>query len=151
MSYKKYRPKTRWIKHVEAGAYLTLPIMQAPIHSSPGLGTASFAIESVVHPSAQKGLSDGQLRQFRIAANVLRLRLSDCFGSDPVESHRNVDVTNRAGKSSKIAPNPTSDHAQEEASNMGAVAENEEEGKEEMRPQLMILGCGGFRAYQYDE
>ena len=61
---------------VEAKAYLTIPLLHAPIFYTPGLGTASFSVDSII-PLSRKKATERRLQLFRSATNVLKLHPYD--------------------------------------------------------------------------
>lgn len=73
--HKTYNRHGYGIEEVHAKAYLTLPLLRAPMSSDPGPGFASFSVSSVLDPSALVALTAGQLRQFKDATNILNLHV----------------------------------------------------------------------------
>ena len=65
------------IAKVQAEAYLTLPLMYAPVLSNPAPRAALFSVNSVLNPSALVGPTPAQLKQFKKAANILSLHVYD--------------------------------------------------------------------------
>ena len=65
------------IPEAEAEAYLTLPLLHAPITSDPGPRAALFSVKSVLSPSARVGPTEAQLKHFKRAANILNLHAYD--------------------------------------------------------------------------
>ena len=158
------------IEHVEAKAYLTLPLVHVPMSSNPGLRAASFSINSILNPSVLMGPTEAQLRQFTDAANILNLHrydpdedetvfqyrhktyqfpswLRDIDSQSSEDGHKNVDGAEseamKSGEEEKsgVASEPTKEHTEEDPI---VDAKSAEEG--ETWPQLMILGCGELEA-----
>ncbi len=77
MIHKSYDLYYNDIKDVQAKAYLTLPLLNAPISSNPGPGTAILSVDSTLNPAALMGPTKDQLLQFTIASNILSLRVYD--------------------------------------------------------------------------
>ncbi len=65
------------IKHVQAKAFPTLPVFSGPIASNPGYEVASLSVCKTIGLSALRELSEGQIQQFTLATNVLRLHPHD--------------------------------------------------------------------------
>ncbi len=61
------------IKHVQAKAFLTLPVFSGLIASNPGYEVASLSVCKTIDLSALRELSEGQIQQFTLATNILRL------------------------------------------------------------------------------
>ena len=61
------------IEHVQARAFLTLPVFLSPITSTPAPEISAMSVCKIIDPSALRGLSEGQIRQFNIATCTLRL------------------------------------------------------------------------------
>ncbi len=77
MIHKSYDQHNNDIKVVIAKAYLTLPLLIAPISSNPAPGSAIFSVGSTLNPAALIGPTEDQLLHFTIASNVLKLRIYD--------------------------------------------------------------------------
>lgn len=75
MKHKTYNYYVEHLDDVYAEAYLTLPLLHAPISSDPGCGVACFSVSSVLNPSALVGPTEDQLRKFKLAANTLELHV----------------------------------------------------------------------------
>lgn len=69
--------KGHTIAEVQAEAYLTLPLLYAPVSSDPGPRAALFSVNSVLNPLALVGPTQAQLEQFKKAANILSLHVYD--------------------------------------------------------------------------
>ena len=97
------------IVHVQARAFLTLPVFLGPITSTPGPEISAMSVCKTIEPEALRGLSEGQIRQFTIATCTLRL-------------HPCGPETDQAFSRDKC--------------------------KVDGWPQLIILGCEEFKAYE---
>lgn len=80
------------IVHVNAKAFLTLPVFLGPITSNAGPEVAAISVCKTIDPSALRGLSEGQIRQFNIATCTLRLHPYDPETDQPFsEDKHEVD------------------------------------------------------------
>lgn len=174
------------IDHVHAKAFLTLPLLQASISSSPGPEAAYFSICNIIDPSALRGLSESQIRQFKTATNILHLHpyhseedeilLEDTLsvrrasisdgdsssgrsedGDNDSEDANSDAVTSRDAVIQRLktlaAQDQGSDHPDDERNTfvhnpkLGTMSGGGISHKKEVRPQLMVLGCGKLKAY----
>lgn len=89
------------IAEVQAEAYLTLPLLYAPISSDPGPRAALFSVSSVLDPSVLVGPTDAQLEQFKTAANILKLHAhsSDEDETEFEDKHRIPETATSDGES----------------------------------------------------
>ena len=172
-SYEKIGIDCYEIDEVQAQAFLTLPILSNPILSSPGPSAACISICKAIGPLALKGLSDDQVQLFRIATNLLNLHPYDLEEGEDKDDDDDDRVESDAETSEKpISPSQATaetadnngDNQTEENelvtqgnasytkpkgkhSGKNGLATDVKKDKMRIEPQLMILGCGEFMAY----
>lgn len=103
MMRKAYDYYVKHIDDVYARAYLTLPLLHAPMSSDSGPGVISFSVSSALNPSALVGPTEDQLRKFKLAANTLELHVyipdEECTKHDSLGEARSSDGDTESGES----------------------------------------------------
>ena len=70
------------IDYVQVDAYLTMPVVSAPLQTNGGEIRASYLVNTVINPSILPTFSDRQKQQFKAASEVLSLGFYDNEAND---------------------------------------------------------------------
>ena len=70
---KSYDSDWQIVKCIHAEAFLTLPLLRAPLFTTSGPRVGLFSFCSIIDPSTLRELSRNQLQQFKTATNILNL------------------------------------------------------------------------------
>ncbi|KAL8787060.1 MAG: hypothetical protein Q9213_002402 [Squamulea squamosa] len=157
---------------IDAKAYLILPLVQAPISSSFGEETTSFAVDSAVDFSLVTPLTATQRQKFQTAATVLKLHgydakedesiyldkprscgcrnLSECKDPEPLSDYDSFDDDvdqYRTGSgerdvSTDSGPLIKALPAPSRSQSQNIDPPNKYLGRKELEPRSIILGCG---------
>ncbi|KAL8765208.1 MAG: hypothetical protein Q9209_007641 [Squamulea sp. 1 TL-2023] len=157
---------------VDAKAFLILPLVQAPILSSSGEETTSFAVESTVDFSLVTPLTVTQRQMFQTAAKVLQLHaydaeedesiyqdklkscgcrnLSECKDPEPLWEHGSLDEhidQGEAGRGEEEANNGSGIITKALPASSRSLSQTTDPPnkcleRKEIEPKSMILGCG---------
>lgn len=147
---------------VDAKAYLVLPLVRAPIISTPGYDVASLAINSTIDLSSSTHLTEDQHKSFRTAAAMLRLHpynaeedkaLEKLHGDGTMyrDSHEGKD-TEALQDSLEDEDHGSEDQSAADADDNGTKEEPRIVSRQthEFKPQLMILACGDLITGGFD-
>ncbi|KAL9001422.1 MAG: hypothetical protein Q9188_005454 [Gyalolechia gomerana] len=154
---------------VDAKAYLVLPVVRAPIISTPGYDVASLAINSTIDLSTSTHLTEDQHKSFRTAAAMLRLHpynaeedkaleklhddgkiYRDSHGGKDTEALEDGREDEDHGSEDQSAADDADKNGTKEEPIKSGDARKVSRQTHEFKPQLMILACGDLKTGGFD-
>lgn len=130
---------------LEVSAFLTLPLMHAPVNSFSGPRFTSFEVKSRVDASSLTGPSESQITKFRAAMRRLNLRPFDPKEKDEFFVKWDTDDPEDDGY---WFPGDGEKDLEAGGENSDALAEKSKDSVSQVEwPQLMMLGGGELQAF----